>query len=312
MIEQNKNYIGDTSIVGEEGTCKSSMGLTWPKPLYYFEFDVGGFDRAVWRFEKEFKVLRLAANEDIPKDCLDNYDIVSKPYPVPLDITKLMGQIAEGKRTDAKFTVRFPKKVEGMKELWQIFVTDFVQLVQMPKLQTIQFDTSTVQYNISHKTILQELQERQVFNWKADQRTSSKPFDENSFRERLQPTEYGFAYDKLRQVYQTAQAYRKNTVSVHYPTDDYVKIPQQDGTTKEEKSGLKVPDGWKELSKIASLIVWTSIKENIVIGGGRQKVPMCKITKCGIKGMGLDAVGMELPASFDSIINMRDAMSGGV
>jgi len=307
MTELNTEYIGDTSIVGEEGSCKSSMGLTWPKPLYFFEFDIGGFDRAVWRFEKEFNVLRLKASDDIPADCFDKYDIVSKPYPVPLDITKLMGQITEGKRTEAKFTVRFPKKVEGMKELWQSIVTDFVQLVQMSKVKTFQLDTATLLYNISHKTILQELQERQLYNWKSN--GNKMLFDENSFRERLQPTEYGFAYDKLRQLYQTAQAYRKNTVSVHYPTDEYIKVTDASGQSKDEKSGLKKPDGWNELNKIASLIVWTSVKE-VNMGGQKLKIPMCKVTKCGISQMGLDAVGKELTASFESIMQERDRMRG--
>ena len=302
-------YIGDTSIVGDEGSCKSSMALTWPKPLYHFEFDIGGFDRAIWRFEKDFKVLRLNADADIPADCCDKYDIISKPYPVPLDIIKLMGQITDGKKTDKKFTVRFPKRVEGMKELWQAFVTDFVQVVQISKLASIIFDTSTLHYNVSHKTVLQEAQERQIYNWLANSQTAKMPFDENSFRERLQPTEYGFAYDKLRTVYQTAQAYRKNTVSVHYPTDEYIQTSDANGKSESAKSGIKVPDGWKELNKIASLIVWTSVKETFM-GNQKFRMPMCKITKCGISGMGLDALGQELTASFDAIIEKRNQMRG--
>jgi hypothetical protein len=309
MTDLNSEYIGVTSIVGEEGSCKSSMALTWPKPLFHFEFDVGGFDRAIWRFEKEFKVLRLKMEDNIPVDCFEKYDIVTKPYPVPLDVTKLMGQITEGKRTEAKFTVRFPKKVEGMKELWQSIVTDFVPLVQMKKLKSIIFDTSTMHYNIAHKTILQELQERQLYNHKSDAQRSKYPFDENSFRERLQPTEYGFAYDKLRQVYQTASAYRKNTVSVHYPTDEYIKNPDQASIEKDIKSGNKKPDGWQELNKLADLIAWTMVKE-VSMNGQKLKLPMCKITKCGIAGMGLDAVGKELTASFESIIQERDRMRG--
>ena len=243
MDNINDIYIGTTSIVGEEGSCKSSMGLTYPKPLFFFELDLGGFDRAAWRFEKENKILRLRDEDAIPANCFEKYDIVTKQYPTPLDITKLMGQMTEGKKSDAKFTVRFPKKVEGMKELWQKIVTDFIQIVTQPKLKTIDFDTATSLYNIAHKTILQELQERQIYQWKSNSSTAKLMFDENSYRERLQPTEYGFAYDKLRQLMQTAQAYRKNIVAVHYPTDDYVKTTDSSGTTKDEKSGLKVPDG---------------------------------------------------------------------
>jgi hypothetical protein len=311
MVDLNSEYIGIASIVGEEGSCKSSMALSWPKPIFHFEFDIGGFDRAAWRYEKEFKILRLKADQDIPTDCFDKYDIVSKPYPTPLDITKLMGQITEGKRTDKAFTVRFPKKVEGMKELWQSIVTDFIPIVQMPRLKTIIFDTSTVHYNIAHKTILQEFQERQLYNHKNDAQKRNLPFDENSFRERLQPTEYGFAYDKLRQIYQTASSYRKNSVSVHYPTDEYIKNPDATGSAdKDIKSGNKKPDGWQELNKLADLIVWTSVKETNM-AGQKFKLPICKITKCGLAGMGLDAVGKELTASFEALIQERDRMRGG-
>jgi uncharacterized protein YceK len=312
MTELNSEYIGIASIVGEEGSCKSSMALTFPKPLYHFELDIGGFDRAAWRF-KDSKILRLKAGQEVKESDLSGYDIISKPYPKALDIGKLMGQLAEGKKTDKAFTVRFPKQLTGVKEQWQDIVTDFITIVQLNMPRSIVFDTASLLYNIAHQTVLQEIQERQVYNWKYQPQSQNgkAPFDENMFRERLQPIEYAPAYERMRSVFQTASSYHKNCIAVHYPTDEYIKNPDQSGMEKDIKSGVKVPDGWKELNKMADLIVWTSVKETS-IAGQKFKMPMCKITKCGIAGMGLDAVGKELTASFESIMQERDRMIGGV
>ena len=49
------------SLWGVEGCGKSSTGLSFPKPMFHLDLDLGGFERAVWRLEdmakKENKVL---------------------------------------------------------------------------------------------------------------------------------------------------------------------------------------------------------------------------------------------------------------
>ena len=80
------------------------MALTFPRPIVHMDLDVGGYSRAAWR--------------------IDTSGITSKPYPTPIQMEKLMGQKKEGA------TIRFPKKIIGVKEVWQQIVIDFVDAVQ--------------------------------------------------------------------------------------------------------------------------------------------------------------------------------------
>ena len=41
--------IGIVADCGDEGTGKTTMALTFPKPLVHFDIDVVGFRRAAWR-----------------------------------------------------------------------------------------------------------------------------------------------------------------------------------------------------------------------------------------------------------------------
>ena len=77
----------------------------------------------------------------------------------------------------------------------------------------------------------------------------------------------------------------------------------------EGKTGLRVIDGFKETKKLADLVVWVSIKETIAEGVTHRQ-PVAKITKCGLEGMGLTAVGLEVPATYEGIINLQNMMRG--
>jgi hypothetical protein len=301
------DYLGVVSIVGEEGSCKSSMALTFPKPIYHFEIDVGGFDRAIWRVENKLKVRRLGQDDDVQGVNFADFDIFSKPYPKPLDISKLMGQISEGKKTDKNFTVRFPKQVTGVKEIWQRVVTDFVLVCQQPAVKTIILDTATLLYTYSHQGYLQECQERQILNWRSNSITKNQPFDENNFRERLQPIEYATPYDRMEQIMQTAKSFKKNLILVHYPTDEYTKTVNEKGESVDGKSGMKVADGYKGIAKAADLIVWTYVKD-IISQGKTTKQSLCRITKAGIAGFGLDAVGQEITATYEGIEALKNIL----
>ena len=58
---------------GEEKTGKSTLGLTFPKPIANFCFDRGGFERAAWRFPEE----------------VESGDIVNIDIPVPILVSTL-------------------------------------------------------------------------------------------------------------------------------------------------------------------------------------------------------------------------------
>ncbi len=278
------DYLGITAIVGDEGTGKTTMALTFPRPVRHFDIDVGGFRRAAWRLE-------------------DTTDIVTKSYPMPIQAGKLMGQT-----TDASSRIHIPKKVEGMKEMWQQIVQDFVEACQDTSVATIILDSSTLLWNINHKTELQMIQERQPAKHMKDK--PNIPFDENDYRERLQPVEYGPANDRMRQLLHTARSLQKNLVLVHYPTDEYGTVPDGKGGMVEGKTGKTILDGFKETVKLVDLVVWTRIAERTLEGNVNEKYPVAKIAKCGIEGMGLKAVGMEVIASYEAIINLKNMMRG--
>lgn len=274
--------LGIIAVCGDEGTGKTSMALTFPHPLLHLDIDVGGFRRAAWRLSTE--------------------GMVSKSYPKPLQLEKLKGQTGT-----PSTRVSIPKKVEGMKELWQQIVQDFVDACMNPETKTIAIDSATALWNICHQSHLQELHERQLAN---HMRTKHGiPFDENEYRERLLPVEYGPANDKMRTILHTARSFQKNLVLTHYPTDEYGTVPDAKGNMVEGKTGIKILDGFKETVKLVDMVMWLSIKET-VDKGTKTKYPIAKITKCGLEGMGLDAVGLEIPASYEGIINLQRLMRG--
>ena len=270
------------AICGDEGTGKTTMALTFPKPLRHFDVDVGGYRRAAWRLDVE--------------------GVESKSYPRPIQVDKLMG--IQGSPSTR---ISIPKKVEGMKELWQMIVTDFVAACTDAEVKTIVIDSATLLWNICHQSHLQELQERQLSRHKT--KNPSRPFDENDYRERLQPIEYGPANDRMRTILHTARSYSKNLILTHYPTDEYGTIPDGRGNMVEGKTGKKILDGFKETLKLVDLVVWCSIKET-VNAGVAEKQPVCKITKCGLEGAGLAAVGLEILATYEGVVNLVNLLKG--
>ena len=295
------DYIGIVAICGDEGTGKSTMALSYPKPLFHMDLDVGGFRRAAWRLEG-LRIKVLNADEELESIDWAEYDIVSKPYPKPIQMGKLLGQ----KIDVSTRNLIIPKKVEGMKDLWQKIIIDFVKVGQTPEVRSINMDSATMLYNVCHNSHLEELQERQYLRWKKEH--SNTPFDENDYRERLQKHEYGPAFDRMRTVLHTARSYTKNLILTHYPTDEYGPMPDSKGNIVQDKTGVKILDGFKETVRLSDLVVWTRINESTK-NGVTTRLPYAKITKCGIAGMGLSVVGLEIPATYEGIINLRNMTS---
>ena len=294
-------YLGIVAICGDEGTGKTSMALSYPRPLFHMDLDVGGFRRAAWRLEG-LRIKVLNPDEELDNINWTEYDIVSKPYPKPIQMGKLLGQ----KIDVSTRNLTIPKKVEGMKDLWQKIIIDFVKVCQTPEVRSINMDSATMLYNVCHNSHLEELQERQVARWKKEH--PQTPFNENDYRERLQPIEYGPAFDRMRTVLHTARSYTKNLILTHYPTDEYGTIPDSKGNMVEGKTGIKILDGFKETVRLSDLVVWTRINES-TRDGETTRTPYAKIKKCGIAGMGLSVVGLEIPASYEGVTNLRNTLA---
>lgn len=253
------------AICGDEKTWKSTMALSFPRPLRHFELDVGGFKRAAWRIE-------------------DLDGISSKPYPTPIPLEKMLGTQKKGP------TIRFPKKVTGIKEIWQQIVIDFVDFVNSED-ETAVMDSGTQLWWLCHTGRLQELQEIQL--------AKDPNMDENNLRERLKPVEY--PNDRMRNLLYTAHSYKKNLILTHYFKDVYAERATEKGI-ESYKTGAIEEDGFKETKRLVDIVLWLSIGDD-----GESEA---KITKCGLEGLGTKAQGLTIAASYQGILDLREAMTG--
>ncbi len=208
------------AIWGEEKSGKSTMALTFPKPLFHLDLDVGGYARAAWR--------------------LDTKDITSKSYTLPLQIEKMMGSKTP--------SIRAARKVVGYREVWNSIISDYVDACNNKDIQTIVIDSATQLWSICHTSLLQEKQERQL---------ADKPgMPEHMLREKLQPVE--FPNDRMRSVIYAARSYGKNLVLTHYPRNIYKSKFDNKGELVEYKSDEVEPDGFKDTQKLVDIVIWTS------------------------------------------------------
>lgn len=298
------------SLWGLEGSGKSSMGLTWTKPLLHMDLDLGGFDRAIWRAEKiakesgkPLRIYRCDTDEDISTIEWEDYDIVTKPYPVPAQIDRLLGVPTVTPGSRAK--IRFPRKVVGIKELWQTFVIDYATACQVKAVRTIMPDSATQLWWIAHTGYLQEKQEIQLARGMKE--------DDDKFREQLTSLEYGEPNSRMQQLIYTARSYGKSLIMTHYPKDIYAE--KLDGEKViSYKTGNVEPDGFKHTVKLDDIVFWTytEIERDKKSPDYGKPIPHARISlKCGLNGLGMTAVGMELPEpSYDSLIMLQNMMLG--
>ena len=256
------------AIWGEEKSWKTTIALTWPKPLVHFDLDVGGFDRASWRIDTE--------------------GVSSKPYPIPIQIDKMMGsqKAADG------ITVRFPRKVVGYKEVWQEIVIAYVKACQDPKVKTIVMDSATQLWLICHTGFLQEKQEIQL--------SKNPRLQDYELREKLMPVE--FPNDRMRQIIYTANSCKKNLVLTHYPKFVYADKVTDKGI-EQYKTGDVTPDGFKDTQKLVDAVIWVELDR-------MTNEVNAEFTKCAIEGLGTKATGLSIAPSYQGILDLRESMVG--
>ena len=279
------------SLWGKEGTGKTSAALTFPKPMFHMELDIGGFERAAWRLPKETRIKQCEPREDISKTEWTKFDIVTKPYLVPIQMDKLLG--AQEIQDSGKVTVRFPRQVVGVKELWEEIVIDFVAVCQAPPIRTIVIDSATQMWWICHTGHLQDKQEIQL--------AKGMKTSDDKFREKLQPVE--FPNDKMRNVIYLAKSCGKTLLMTHYPKDDYAERVGPNGV-ESYRTGTISPDGFKGTTIIDDVVFWTYVDKN--------NKPYAKIDiKCALPGMGMTAVGLELPTpDYAGLLQLQSMLRG--
>ena len=122
------------SIEGEVGTGKTSLALTFPKPIVHMDTDVGGFSRASWRFTEELK----------------SNAIRSQSYHVPQQaiIDKL------------RLTASKASKITGVKDLWYKMLEDYLKALVDPGVRTIVWDSWTRVWTLCTNAFLEEKQQK--------------------------------------------------------------------------------------------------------------------------------------------------------
>ena len=250
------------ALWGLEKSGKTTLALTFPKPILHLDLDVGGYNRAAWR--------------------MDTKDVSSISYPVPLQTDKMIGMIKDG------VTLTVPKKIVGVKELWQTVITAFVAGCQDEKVSTIIVDSATALWSICHRAYLQELQEKQQAQSVADK----------DLRERLQPIEYGEPNDRMKSVIFTARSFNKNLVLTHYPRAVYASKLTDKGV-QEYDTGEKDIDGFKQTKALVDIAIKTELKGTTM---------SAVVT---LSGLGLGLVDMEFQGPTYQMLKSAIEMSRG-
>jgi len=247
---------------GEDKTCKTTLALTFPKPLVFMEFDIGGFQRAIYRFQQEF----------------DQGLIKYEAYPMPMTF---------GKFDPTKLEVRPSKMIVGMKELFYRWASKYITHLQSPEVVSIVIDTATLHKTITDDAYLQELQERQL---PIDPNTG-KGSDGKTLRTQLQQIEYREPNNRTRGILYQAKANNKHLILVHHARDEYKPMPQRDGTVANSATGKRERAGFPTLGDSADVIVHTYWDDKL----GK---PFCKVELAEVKT--LEGMVFEEP-TFDKI-----------
>lgn len=291
------------SLWGVEGCGKSSLALSFPRPLFHLDLDLGGFERAAWRLESEdIAIKRLQANESIERVVWTKVELASKPYVAPLQKEKLLGIQKNG------VSVRFPRQVVNVKELWQEIVTDIVNICSIPLIKTIVVDSATQLWSICHQGLLQEKQEVQL--------SQGVKAESDKFREKLMPIE--FPNSRMRDLIYTVRSFGKNLVMTHYPKDVYAEKLVGE-KVESYKTGEVELDGFKHTVALDDLVLWcyTEVDRRKEVAKKpnpdyNKFVPRAKISlKCGLRGLGMKAVGVELPEpSYAGLMELQKMLTG--
>lgn len=271
---------------GEDKTCKTTLALTFPKPMVVMEFDIGGYARAIHRFKKEQEA------------GLIKYEA----YAMPMQF---------GTFDPKSLELRPSKLIVGMKELFYRWASSYIQHLQSKEVATIVVDTATLLYSINCDAYLQEKQEIQF-----DARGQLLPNEK--LRVQLTQIEYREPNNRMRGIIYNAKAAGKNLVLVHHARDEYKPILQKDGSIATSATGKRERAGFSTLGDSADLIVHTYTKPEpelsegkpiLVNGKAKTKlVPYCEVDLAEA----LDMVGMHFREPNYDLLSKTIAMVKGI
>lgn len=262
-------------IWGEDKSCKSTLALSFSKPLVHMEFDIGGFRRA----ERNIGDLHI-------KDWTEQGLIKTEPYIIPFQL---------GSIDPITNIIRPSKIVVGMRELFYQFAGGFIKHLNDPEIKTIVVDTGTLLYETTCMGYIQEKQEMQL-----PLRPDGMGKDGKPLRTSLLPVEYREPYIRMRGFIYQAKAHDKNLVMTHHATDEYGMVRLKDGGLGEGKTGKRMLHGWGQLGDGADIMVHTWWDKAL-------KKPFCEVELAEVKE--LEGMTFETP-NYEKIITTTKMMRG--
>lgn len=245
---------GIVSFYGAPGTLKSSMALTWPKPLVMYDFEVGA--HRAWKLKQSNGAWLYDGQPD---------QVIVRRYKFP----------------ERSITSR-QDRLSGWIQAWKNFTLDFYKDLQDPNVKSIVWDTATMEWSSCCDCYLEELQ---------GQKPDKKSLGVFEYREPnsrqttllASPTIYG---KHLVMVSHETDEYVPITFGGKPLLDD-------NGQPKTTTSGVKIPDGFKYTKSKADWQFKATTKTVKTTKEGERDttVPSITIEK---SGLGIDLVGLEI------------------
>lgn len=253
-------------IWGDIKTAKTSLALSFPKPLVHFDLDQS-LIRAAHRYATKFSIEQLSlymplitwmeAHGGQPPP-----DIISIPYQIP---------------------IKWPgTKVHGMIAMWDAFVNDVMTAYSTPWVRSVSMDTGTMVWSVATTAHLERVQIT------------------NPDRQNLIQIEYSRPNTELRGLYGGATTYHKNLCITHHVGGLY-----QDQLTSKGVEQMRVGDTWDGFSKMGTLVDLVGrtyiTKQNPMMAGGKPLIiPALRVDTCGLT---LSLEGQEvLNPTYDTLL----------
>jgi hypothetical protein len=235
---QDNGFI--VSVVGQEKTGKTDWTMSAPGPILWMEMDIGGFDRAIWRYPNK-RVVHLNPGADYNKALDGEWSddlIIHRDYmpPVQADTASMSALKAMVKNnvTNPSNVARIKPTgggvLAGYANLWyDRYITEFIVGLETPEIKTIVVDSATLLWTLCHTALLEEKQAK------------------SPTRESLIEIEYAEANKRMESLIALAREYKKNLVYIHHVTDKYA-VMNIEGRSQSVPVGEKHA-GWKHITK---------------------------------------------------------------
>lgn len=240
-------------FIGGAGTGKSTCALSGEGKTGYMEMDPASYDRAVKGSPIDEANIRL-----------------TRHWP-PLDSLRDLGKINVGAQGGvAPAAVRH---LTGWREKYEDFIDAYFVNLEDEDTRQIVIDTETRTWLIIRNAFLQQVQEAQAGNNKAE-------------ADRLGTLQYTEPNSRYEQITVAPKMYGKDLILIGHMKQEYK------GDTA---TGRMIHDGHKEAENIADLFLEFGIE---------NKQPVATIRKAGAGG--LELIGMKLVAP--SLSDLRDLL----